>query len=392
MTKKAKSECSSQPVGKGTSSGDRDALLRSIIETSPDGLITIDEDGCILSFNPAAEAMFGYWADEVIGRNVSCLMPPPYQGEHDGYIERYLETGEKRIIGIGRHVVAKKKDGDIFPIDLAVGEVQLTGRRMFAGFIRDASARHAAEQSMNELRSDLLHVSRLSEMGEMASALAHELNQPLTAIINYLEACRRLLERADEASGDQTGSLMQKASDQAHRAGQIIQQLRKFVTKGETERTREPINAVVKEAAELAMVGARQHAIGTTFDMSEGLPDVFVDRVQIQQVIVNLVRNGVDALANAEQRKLTVRTGSKDSSAVQIDVIDSGSGLAKEVVGHLFEPFVTTKPGGIGIGLSICKTIVDDHGGKIWTTANPDGGTIFHVSLPTDQAGRSLDD
>ncbi len=389
MKKKTRSDDSVQPVRKKTTSSDRDALLRSIIETSPDGLITIDERGYILSFNPAAEAMFGYQADEVIGKNVKCLMPPPYQDEHDGYIERYLTTGEKQIIGIGRQVFATKKDGDVFPIDLAVGEVQLSERRMFAGFIRDASARHAAEQSMNELRSDLLHVSRLSEMGEMASALAHELNQPLTAIINYLEACRRLVEQADDASEDQTRGLMQKASDQAHRAGQIIQQLRKFVTKGETERTREPINAVVKEAAELAMVGTRQTAIGTTFDMTDGLPDVIVDRVQIQQVIVNLVRNGVDALAGTEERNLTVRTGSKDHAAVQIDVIDSGSGLAEEVVGRLFEPFVTTKPDGIGIGLSICKTIVDAHGGKLWATANPDGGTIFHVSLPTDRADRS---
>lgn len=392
MKKRTKVTDNAWPGKSDTTPGDRDALLRSIIETSPDGLITIDEGGLILSFNPAAEAMFGYLAKEVIGQNVKCLMPAPFQDEHDGYMHRYLTTGEKRIIGIGRQVLARKKDGGIFPIDLAVGEVQLAERRMFAGFIRDASARSAAEQSVHELRSDLLHVSRLSEMGEMASALAHELNQPLTAIINYLEACRRLLEQSDDASEDQTKGLMQKASDQAHRAGQIIQQLRKFVVKGETERTLEPINPVAREAAQLALVGTRQQGIVITFDMADGLPEIMIDRVQIQQVIVNLVRNSVDALADVDRRELTVRTRSSERSVVQLDVIDSGPGLAEKVAERLFEPFVTTKPDGIGIGLSICKTIIDAHGGKLGATANPDGGTIFHVSLPADRADRSSHD
>ncbi|MGI9434230.1 MAG: PAS domain-containing sensor histidine kinase [Geminicoccaceae bacterium] len=372
-------------VEEDTASGDRDALLRSIIETSPDALLTIDDQGCILSFNPAAEMMFDYRTDEVIGKNVKCLMPPPYQDEHDGYIKRYLATGEKRIIGNGRQVLARKKGGDIFPIDLAVCEVQLAEQRIFAGFIKDASARHAAEQSVHELRRELLHVSRLSELGEMASALAHELNQPLTAIINYLEACSRMLEQDSEASRGQTKGLMQKASSQASRAGQIIQQLRKFVTKGKTERRLEAINSVVQEAAELAMVGTRQHGIVMTFALADGLRDVMIDRVQIQQVIMNLVRNAIDALAEVEQRELIVRTSSLEHSTVQIDVIDTGSGLAKEVAERLFQPFVTTKASGIGIGLSICRTIVDAHGGKLWANANPDGGTVFHLSLLTDR-------
>jgi len=368
-----------------TTSTDRDALLRSIIETSPDGLITIDDEGCILSFNPAAEMMFGYAAAEVIGRNIKCLMPSPYHDEHDGYMQRYLTTGEKRIIGIGRQVFAKKKDGSVFPFDLAVGEVQLADRRMFAGFIRDASARHAAEQNVHELRRDLLHVSRLSEMGEMASALAHELNQPLTAIINYLEASSRMMERGGEADHGRTNDLIQKASAQAARAGQIIQQLRKFVAKGETERTFEPINPVVREAVELAMIGTSQHGIVATFDMADSLPGMMIDRVQIQQVITNLVRNAVDALADVEQRSLTVRTTPSGNAAVQIDIIDTGGGLAEEVVERLFQPFVTTKSGGIGIGLSICKSIVDAHDGRIWATVNPEGGTAFHVCLPVGQ-------
>ena len=368
--------------GGGATPGERDALLRSIIETSPDGLITIDEKGRILSFNPAAETMFGYQAGDVIGKNIKCLMPSPYREAHDGYIARYLKTGERRIIGIGREVLAQKKNGDVFPIDLAVGEVMLADCRHFAGFIRDASARHAAEQSVNELRSELLHVSRLSELGEMASALAHELNQPLTAIINYLEACRRLL---DDAGNEQTEGLMKKASDQAHRAGQIIQQLRKFIAKGETEHRLETINPVVREAVDLAMVGSQKRSLKLAFEFADELPDVMIDRVQIQQVVMNLVRNSMDALSAMDDRALTVRTIRDTEGAVRIDVIDTGPGLAKDVAERLFQPFVTTKPGGIGIGLSICKSIVDAHGGKLWTTANPKGGTVFHISLPTSR-------
>ena len=364
---------------------DRHALLHAIIETSPDGLITIDESGHILSFNPAAEAMFGYAANEVIGRNIKCLMGSPHREAHDGYLRRYMTTGEKRIIGIGRQVFARKKNGEMFPIDLAVGEVQQASRRIFAGFIRDDSARLAAEQNANQLRGELLHVSRLSEMGEMASALAHELNQPLTAIINYLEACRRLSERSGEASEDQTASLMQKAADQAHRAGRIIQQLRKFVAKGETERILEPINAVVQEAAQLALVGTHQHDIEPAFDLADGLPELLIDRVQIQQVIMNLVRNAVEAMAAMEKRELTVRSGAVAPSSVQIDIIDTGPGLPDAVAERLFQPFVTTKPGGLGIGLSICRTIIDAHGGEISAHANPDGGTIFRLKLRADQ-------
>ncbi|MEM9439631.1 MAG: PAS domain S-box protein [Pseudomonadota bacterium] len=364
---------------------ERDALLQSIIETSPDGLITIDKNGLILSFNPAAETMFGYHADEVIGVNIKALMPSPYREEHDGYMERYLRTGERRIIGIGREVMAERKNGDVFPIELAVGEISLKHKRQFAGFIRDASARHAAERSVDELRNELLHVSRLSELGEMASALAHELNQPLTAIINYLEACRRLLERSDGSGQAQSERLMQKASEQAHRAGQIIQQLRKFVAKGETDHQFEEINTVVREAADLALVGSRHQSIDVTFDFSDNLPQVMIDRVQIQQVVMNLVRNSVEALDAVDYRSLTLRTTDVGTKGLQVDVIDTGPGLPKEIADRLFQPFLTTKAGGIGIGLSICKTIVDAHGGQLWTTVNPGGGTAFHMTLPIDR-------
>jgi two-component system sensor kinase FixL len=365
---------------------EREALLHAILETSPDGLITIDATGAIRSFNPAAEQMFGYDTAEVIGRNVSCLMPAPYREEHDAYLERFLRTGEKRIIGIGREVLGQRKDGTIFPLELAVGEVEAAGRQFFAGFVKDVSARQKSEQRLQELQAELIHVSRLSAMGEMASALAHELNQPLTAIINYAQTARGLAQRRlAEGSGDLV-SLLEKTVRQASRAGQIIRRLRQFIAKGETDRALEDVNGLVEEASALALVGTGGKGIAVRRVLEKGLPPVLVDKIQVHQVITNLIRNGVDALNDVKRREIVISTKRAGDDAIEIEVADSGPGLAPAVADRLFQPFVTTKPGGLGIGLSICRSIVDAHGGKLWARDNPGGGMIFHVRLPTAEA------
>jgi two-component system sensor kinase FixL len=365
---------------------EREALLHAILETSPDGLITIDATGAIRSFNPAAEQMFGYDTAEVIGRNVSCLMPAPYREEHDAYLERFLRTGEKRIIGIGREVLGQRKDGTIFPLELAVGEVEAAGRQFFAGFVKDVSARQKSEQRLQELQAELIHVSRLSAMGEMASALAHELNQPLIAIINYAQTARGLAQRRlAEGSGDLV-SLLEKTVRQASRAGQIIRRLRQFIAKGETDRALEDVNGLVEEASALALVGTGGKGIAVRRVLEKGLPPVLVDKIQVHQVITNLIRNGVDALNDVKRREIVISTKRAGDDAIEIEVADSGPGLAPAVADRLFQPFVTTKPGGLGIGLSICRSIVDAHGGKLWARDNPGGGMIFHVRLPTAEA------
>ena len=365
---------------------EREALLRAILETSPDGLITIDEDGIIQSFNPAAERMFGYNAAEVIGRNVSCLMPSPYREEHDGYLARFLRTGERRIIGIGREVLGQRKDGTIFPHELTVGEVKAGGRRLFAGFLKDVSARQQSEQRLQELQAELVHVARLSAMGEMASAIAHELNQPLTAIINYAQTARAVVKRRPGEDAGGLASLLKKTVEQADRAGQIIRRLRQFIAKGETDRALEDINTVVEEASALALVGTRGKGIAVRRVLGEGLPPVLLDKIQIHQVITNLIRNSVDALDGVKQREIVISTRRAGQDSIEITVADSGPGLAPEVADRLFQPFVTTKPAGLGIGLSICRSIVDAHGGRLFASDNPGGGVVFHVHLPTAEA------
>lgn len=359
----------------------REAHLRSIIDTAPDALIVIDERGAIESFSPAAERLFGYGAGEVAGRNVSMLMPSPYREQHDGYLQRYMRTGERRIIGIGRVVVGLRKDGTTFPMELAVGEVQSGGRRRFTGFVRDLTERQTRERRLQELQDELIHVARLSEMGQMASALAHELNQPLTAISNYLQACRRMIEASGMAVPPRVLEIMEKTVAQAGRAGQIIRRMRQFIQKGESERAAENLNKIVEEATALALVGAKEHSVRPTLDLAADIGPVFIDKIQIQQVVLNLVRNAVEALIESERREIVVRTAREDGMAV-VSVCDTGPGLADVVAKNLFQPFVTTKQKGMGLGLSICRAIVDAHGGRFWATPNPERGVTFSFTLP----------
>jgi two-component system, LuxR family, sensor kinase FixL len=365
---------------------DSEAQLTSIIETVPDALILIDDAGMIQSFSPAAEHLFGYQAAEVHGRNISMLMPAPYRDEHDEYLARYLRTGERRIIGIGRVVVGQRADGSTFPMELAVGEVKLKERRLFTGFVRDITERQSTRERLQELQSELLRTSRLSAMGQMASALAHELNQPLTAVINYVQACRRMVAAKDPPSVERLQEVMDKAVAQASRAGQIIQRMRQFIQKGETERQLEGINKVVEEASALALVGARESGILVRMELSSDLPPVLVDRIQIQQVVLNLVRNSMEALAEADRRELIIKTAQAHGGLVEVRVSDTGPGLAEEVAKQLFQPFVTTKAKGMGLGLSISRSIIDAHGGRMQASPNPTGGVTFSFALPSGKA------
>ena len=284
-------------------------------------------------------------------------------------------------IGIGRTVAGRRKDGTTFPMDLAVGEANVRGHRQFTGFVRDVTARQETQARLVELQSELLHVSRLSAMGEMATTLAHELNRPLTAVVNYSEAARQILEDSGIEVPARVTEFVQKAAGQAERAGQIIRRLRGFVERREIERTAENLNEIVQEAASLAAIGARADGIQVQFDLADGLAEIRVDKTQIQQVVVNLVRNAIEVLRQAERRVLVVRTAPVGDEAQEVTVLDSGPGIAPEVAERLFQPFVTSKKDGMGIGLAVSRTIVEAHGGRLWSERNPEGGTLFRFRL-----------
>ena len=317
-------------------------------------------------------------------------MPTPFREEHDGYISRYLTTGEKRIIGIDRVVTGQRKDGSTFPMKLEVAEVRTGERRYFTGFIRDLTERQATERQLEELESELARLSRLTAMGEMASTLAHEINQPLSAIANYLQGCRRLIEGIDHPNAPKIHDALSETTHQTLRAGQIIRQLREFVSRGETEKRPENINKLVEEASALALVGAKEQGVKTVFRFDTRTGPVLVEKVQIQQVLLNLIRNAIEAMQGCAQKELVVETVLLDQGMVEVRVADTGTGLAEEIVPRLFQPFATTKPTGMGVGLSISKRIVEAHGGELWAEPNPGGGTLFRFTLEpsTEMRGR----
>lgn len=363
----------------------REAHLRSILDTALDATVIIEKDGTIISFNAAAVRQFGYAVKEIVGQNVRMLMPEPYRREHDGYIHRYLETGEKRIIGMDRVVVGRRKDGSTFPMKLAVGEMKTGGKTFFTGFIRDLTEREESAAHLEEIQGELARMARLNELGEMASTLAHELNQPLSAIANYVQGCSRLLRDMDETVATRMREALNEAAQQALRAGQIIRHLREFVTRGETEKAPENIRKLIEEASTLALIGSREHRVRSAFEFSAEAEMVTADRVQIQQVLINLMRNAIEAMRDSDPRELVVRTAPGGDGTVVVEVADTGPGISDEIAARLFKPFVTTKPSGMGVGLSISRRIVEAHGGKISVTRNENGGATFRFTLPINE-------
>lgn len=358
----------------------REAHLRSILDTVPDAMVVIGDRGIMQSFSPAAERLFGWTAEEVVGRNVKMLMPDPYREAHDSYLERYLTTGERRIIGIGRVVVGERKDGSTFPMELSVGEMISGEQRFFTGFVRDLSERQQTEARLQELQTELVHISRLTAMGEMASALAHELNQPLSAIANYLKGSKRLLASSADDS-ERVQEAIDKAAEQALRAGDIIRRLRDFVARGEAERRVESLPKLIEEASALALVGAKEHGIRVLFRFDPKIDLVLADKVQIQQVALNLIRNGIEAMEGASRRVLEIRIAPAPDNYAQVIISDTGTGISPEIADQLFQPFITTKRTGMGVGLSISRTIIEAHGGRLWSEPNPGGGARFAFTL-----------
>ena len=359
----------------------REEHLKSILDTVPDAMVVIDEQGIILSFSAAAEQLFGHTEAAVVGENVSLLMPLPDRERHDGYLHRYLETGIPRIIGIGRIVDGLRADGSTFPMQLSVGEARTPEQRLFTGFIQDLSERRAFQSQLAELQSELIHVSRLSAMGTMASTLAHELNQPLTAVASYSEAAVALLEDTETRDDETLIEIVSDMGRQSLRAGDIVRRLREFVSKGDVSKSLQELPKVIEEASALALVGIQEKGVTTHFDLEPGATPVLIDKVQIQQVLINLMRNAIEAMEQAPVKQLEVKTARIDADTIQVSVGDTGPGIAPAVRDRLFHAFNSSKDAGMGLGLSISRTIVEAHGGRIWAGDREGGGTEFHFTM-----------
>lgn len=372
-----------QPADRGESQfTGREEHLRSILATVPDAMVLIDEVGIIISFSAAAEKMFGYAESEVIGENVSMLMPSPDREHHDGYLKNYRDTGVRKIIGIGRVTTARHRDGNTFPIELSVGEAWVDGKRIFTGFVHDVTNRRKADMRVRDLQAELAHVGRLSELGTLASSLAHELNQPLTAITSYCQGAADLLEgEFDPERVEMAKEALRETAEQALRAGQIVRRMRDFLSHGETEHHLESLSQIITEANALALVGSREYGIEVQINLDPNGDIVFVDRIQIQQVLFNLIRNAIEAMIGCPDRLLII-SSEADCDMVTVSIEDTGSGIAETLAPQLFQPFITSKQSGMGIGLSICRTIVEAHGGRIWFEPGPESGTNFRFTLP----------
>ena len=356
--------------------------LRRVIDSALDGMIVIDSHGTVLLYNAACERLFGYSAEEVLGNNVNLLMTRSDRKNHDTYIQNYLRTGTARIIGIGRDVTGRRKDGSTVPIRLAVGELRDDDDTLlFIGTLHDLTEALRARERIEELQSELMQVARASAVGEMGTALAHELTQPLSAVAGFVESSAALLEQGGAEIPAKAREYMDQAVAQSLRAGAVIRLLREFTGRGDSVRSVEDINAVVEEICKLATLGTAAEQIDLELDLAAALPPVLIDHVQIQQVVLNLVRNSIDALSDCEARTITVATV-PGGDMVEVVVSDNGPGLPPEVRDRVFEPFVSTKPDGIGIGLSICRTIVEAHGGRIAVDASTRHGTGFRFSVP----------
>jgi PAS domain S-box-containing protein len=362
---------------------------RVILEAANDAVVSMDERGCILLANPATRRMFGYDPVEIVGESLEMLMPETMRKLHETGYKRYLATGEKRLNWHGAEVTALRKDGQEFPVEVSFGEMTSDGQKIFTGFIRDISERKQAEDKLRAIernlqmaQTELARVSRLTIMGELAASIAHEVNQPLTAVINNSSACLRLLANRNLEPEVLHRALEGIVAD-GTRASAVLARIRAFIKKEPAEKNELDINEVIQEVLVLAGRELHENQVLLDHQLKTDLPYVLADRVQLQQVLLNLIMNGIEAMAGMTDRprSLAVQSRIDESGDVLVAVSDSGTGFGLEV-DRVFTPFFTTKANGMGMGLSISRSLVESHGGRLWATPNSPHGAKFFFTLP----------
>lgn len=366
----------------------REAQLRSVLETVPDAMVVLDQHGTIMQFSAAAEELWGYRAADVLGRSAQMLVPSDRRAAHMAALGRYVKTGEA-MLGDVQKSTAEAADGRRFPIEIRTGVAHSDGQTLLTLFVRNLAEQLATEERLSELSAEIAHVSRQSAMSELAADLAHELNQPLSATSNFLAAARMLIDKGE--STDRIVDLLRMGSEQTQRAGEIIRRMRAFMARGEVEMRTESVERTVRDAVDLVLVGTGQFHIRVSYDMDPEAPFIFADRIQVQQVLVNLLRNSMEALRTSgpQDRNITISSHKLNAQMVEIVVSDSGPGIPPHVLEHLFSRFTSTKGngGGMGIGLSISKRIIEAHGGTLSADNRPEGGASFRFTLPAVEEG-----
>ena len=354
--------------------------FRATVDAALEGIITIDELGLIRSANPAALEMFGYESDELLGRSVAMLVPESQRNAVDDQIAARLLAGETKTIGARRRVEGLRRNGEVFPKELTITEAHVDDQRLFIAFMRDLSAIEAEKRRVDELRGELARVGRLNDMGEVVAGMAHELGQPIAAMRNFMAAGRRMLPPESPAA-DALG----KALDQGRRASDILSRLRGFIEKRHAERTPQDLRQLIEDAITLSLPGGEGRVRRLVRRWADGEIFVTVDGVQIEQVLVNLLRNAQDATADSREPEIIISTEIETPDFVRVSVADDEVGVNSKVAKDLFGAFVTTKISGMGVGLSICKSIIESHGGTIGYRPREPQGAEFYFTLPIRQ-------
>jgi two-component system sensor kinase FixL len=364
--------------GMTSANGDRpeDARLAAIVESSDDAIVAKDLHGVILSWNRAAERLFGYTASEVFGRSITVIFPPD-RIEEEAVILGRIRSGER----VDHYETARRhKDSQIINVSVTASPIRDASGKIsgVSTIMRDLTGRNIRDQRIQELQAELAHIQRLNELGQVVSTLVHEVSQPLTAISNYVNACRRLVETEDQ---ERIQSILQRITDQTNRTRGIVERIRDFVKKRDFQMRAENLSQVIEEAIALTRASVRDGGLTLTVEVDPPGGQVEIDRVQVQQVLFNLFRNAIEAMQDQPTRDLLVSSRLVQGGMVEISVADTGPGLADEVRAKLFEPFITTKVSGMGVGLSVCRTIVESHGGRLWADDNLSRGTIFRFTV-----------
>ena len=358
--------------------------FRLVVEAAPSAMIMVNSEGRIALVNTQVEAVFAYAREELIGHPIEMLVPERFRSHHIGYRRGYFDDARARPMGAGRELFGLRKDGSEVPIEIGLNPIQTSEGLFVLASIIDISERKQAELDAARRRNEMAHLSRMTTLGELSGSLAHELNLPLGAILSNAQAAQRILANGDADLAEVREILNDIVSEDKH-AAEVIRRLRLWLKKGEVQQHTVRITKLVQDVLKLIRSDLINQQVTVHTELARNLPAVTGDSVQLQQVLVNLVVNACDAMAdcNAPERRLLIRTGVESgTSAVIVSVIDRGGGIPQKQMEQIFEPFFTTKAKGMGLGLSVCRTIITAHRGKLWATNNADCGATFHFTLP----------